>query len=78
VIALGATAARSLLQRSATIRAMRGRPHVLDDGTVTFVTIHPSFLLRIRDEDDREHEFRTLVADLVRAKKVSGENKKSK
>ena len=57
---------------------MRVRPHVLDDGTVAFVTIHPSFLLRIRDEDDREHEFRTLVADLVRAKKVSGENKKSK
>jgi len=61
-----------------TISAMRVRPHVLDDGTVAFVTIHPSFLLRIRDEDDREHEFRTLVADLVRAKKVSGENKKSK
>jgi hypothetical protein len=34
-------------------------------------------LLRIRDENDREHEFRTLVADLVRAKKLSGENKKS-
>jgi uracil-DNA glycosylase len=72
LIALGATAARSLLQRAVTISAMRGRQHVLDDGTVAFVTIHPSFLLRIRDENDREHEFRTLVADLVRAKKLSG------
>jgi len=72
LIALGATAGRSLLQRAVTISAMRGRPYVLDDGTVAFVTIHPSFLLRIRDENEREHEFRTLVADLVRAKKLSG------
>jgi uracil-DNA glycosylase len=40
LIALGATAARSLLQRAVTISALRG-PHVLDDGTVAFVTIHP-------------------------------------
>jgi DNA polymerase len=72
LIALGATAALSLLQRAVTISAMRGRPHVLDNGTVAFVTIHPSHLLRIRDDSDREHEFRTLVADLVRAKKFSG------
>ena len=72
LIALGTTAARSLLQRAVTISAMRGRSHVLDDDTVAFVTIHPSFLLRIRDENDREREFRTLVADLVRAKKLSG------
>jgi uracil-DNA glycosylase family protein len=77
LIALGATAARSLLQRAVTIGALRGRPHVLDDGTVAFVTIHPSFLLRIRDEHDREHEFSAFVIDLMRAKKLSGENKKS-
>jgi DNA polymerase len=68
LIALGATAARSLLQRAATVSAMRGHPHVLDDDTIAFVTIHPSFLLRIRDEDDRDRKFRGFVADLVRAK----------
>jgi DNA polymerase len=77
VIALGATAARSLMQRAAPISAMRGHPHVLDDGTVAFVTVHPSFLLRIRDENDWDREFRALVADLLRAKTLFGENKKS-
>jgi hypothetical protein len=47
---------------------MRGGPHVLDDDTVAFVTVHPSLLLRIRDDHDRERAFRALVADLVRAK----------
>jgi hypothetical protein len=28
------------------------------------VTIHPSFLLRIRDSIDKEREFRNFVADL--------------
>lgn len=67
-VALGATAARSVLQRPATISAMRGRPHDLEDRTVALATIHPSWLLRIRDEDDRDREFRGFVADLVRAK----------
>jgi uracil-DNA glycosylase len=66
--ALGATAARSVLQRSVTISQARSRPHVLDDGTVAFVTIHPSFLLRIKDEGDKEREQRKFIADLRRAK----------
>jgi uracil-DNA glycosylase len=37
IVALGATAARSVLQRSVTISQARSRPHVLDDGTVAFV-----------------------------------------
>jgi hypothetical protein len=35
-----------VIDRVVTISKMRGRPHRLADGTV-FVTIHPSFLLRI-------------------------------
>jgi DNA polymerase len=68
IVALGATAARSVLQRSVTISQARSRPHVLDDGTVAFDTIHPSFLLRIKDEGDKERELRKFVADLRRAK----------
>jgi hypothetical protein len=33
-----------------------------------FVTIHPSFLLRIKDESDQDREFRMFVVDLRRAK----------
>ena len=68
IVALGATAARSVLHRSVTISQARSRPHVLDDGTVAFVTIHPSFLLRIKDGGDQEREQRKFIADLRRAK----------
>jgi uracil-DNA glycosylase len=68
VVALGATAARSILQRVVTIRAMRGQIHRLEDGTPAIVTIHPSFLLRIDDEAEKEREFQSLIADLRQAK----------
>ena len=64
IIALGATAARSLFGRVATIARMRGQAHRLADGTPAFVTIHPSWLLRIKDEADKEREYRNFVADL--------------
>jgi uracil-DNA glycosylase family 4 len=67
IVALGATAARSLFDRVVTISKMRGRPHRLADGTTVFVTIHPSFLLRIQDEADKQREYRKFVADLRRA-----------
>jgi DNA polymerase len=64
IVALGATAARSLFGRPVTIGKTRGRRLQLPDGTAAFVTIHPSFLLRIRDSIDKEREFRNFVADL--------------
>jgi DNA polymerase len=70
IVALGATAARSLFGRVVTITRMRGRQHQLADGTPAFVTIHPSFLLRIEDAADKAREYRTFVADLRRAAKV--------
>jgi DNA polymerase len=42
----------------------------LADGTAAFVTIHPSFLLRIKDEADKAREYRHFVADLRQAAKV--------
>jgi DNA polymerase len=70
IVALGATAARSLFGRVVTIAKMRGRAHPLEDGTTGFVTIHPSFLLRIQEEADKEREYRNFVADLRRAAKL--------
>jgi uracil-DNA glycosylase len=67
VVALGASAARSLLGRPITIGSVRGQALKLEDGTVVFVTIHPSWLLRIRDDADKQREYRALVADLRRA-----------
>jgi len=70
IVALGATAARSLFERVVTISKMRGDVHQLADGTLAFVTIHPSLLLRIQDEADKQREFRGFVADLRRAMKA--------
>jgi uracil-DNA glycosylase len=67
IVALGATAARSLFGRTVTIIRMRGQEHRLASGTPAFVTIHPSWLLRIEDEDDKAREYRQFVVDLRNA-----------
>ena len=70
IVALGATAARSLFGRPVAITKMRGKALHLTDGTAAFVTIHPSFLLRIEDHDDKEREYCNFVADLKPAAKL--------
>jgi uracil-DNA glycosylase len=71
IVALGATAARSVLGRTVSISRTRGQPQRLADGTATIVTIHPSFLLRIEDAADKEREYESFVSDLREAAKVS-------
>ena len=70
IVALGATAARSLLGRSVTIGKLRGQTLHLADGTAAFVTIHPSWLLRIDDDADKQREYDNFVADLRPAARV--------
>ncbi len=67
-VALGATAAQSLLGRSTTISGSRGRAIALEDGSELWVTVHPSFLLRVPGEDRRAEEYRLFVADLERVR----------
>jgi DNA polymerase len=63
-ILMGATAARAMLGRPVTIGRERGRPLRLPDGTNGFITVHPSFLLRLPDETSRTREYAAFVADL--------------
>jgi DNA polymerase len=70
IVALGATAARSLFGRPITIAKLRGQSLHLSDGTAALVTIHPSFLLRIEDAVDKAREYRNFVADLRQAAKI--------
>ncbi len=65
-VALGATAARSLLGKTVTILKFRGAPLTLADGSAGWVTIHPSFLLRLPDEEARRTERARFVDDLKR------------
>ena len=65
-VALGATAARSLVGKAVTIGKVRGVPLKLHDGSECWVTVHPSSILRMPDQDAR-HEARLLfVRDLKR------------
>lgn len=63
-VALGATAARSLFGKVMTIGRERGRAHKLPDGGEAWVTVHPSYLLRLPDEAARETEYARFVDDL--------------
>jgi uracil-DNA glycosylase family protein len=65
IVALGATAAQSLLGRAVTIGKARGAPIPLDDGTLLFVTNHPSYLLRIPDAAGKAREQAKFEADLI-------------
>lgn len=65
-VALGATAARQMLGKAVTISGTRGSPHRLEDGTEGWVTVHPSFLLRMPDREAAKAEFQHFVDDLSR------------
>src|SRR5687767_12922078 len=67
-VALGATAARSLIGKTVTISRAREDPLALADGSECWVTVHPSFLLRIPEPDRRREERAKFVADLKRIK----------
>ncbi|MDB5504657.1 MAG: phage polymerase-related protein [Tardiphaga sp.] len=64
VVAMGATAAHSVLGRATPINKTRGRVIELDDATRVLVTVHPSYLLRLPDEDARAREYAHFVEDL--------------
>ncbi len=72
VVAMGVTAARAVLGRAVTITRERGKPIDLPDGQTVFVTVHPSFLLRVPDEDAKAREYRAFIADLRKVAELVG------
>lgn len=63
LVALGATAARSLLGRAVPILANRGQLLQRDDGRQVLITLHPSALLRMPPEE-REAAYAAWLQDL--------------
>lgn len=63
-VALGATAARSVLGKPATVASVRGRTLTLPEGGLARVTIHPSYLLRLTDKAQAAEEYARFVEDL--------------
>ena len=67
VVALGATASQAVFKKALAVTRNRGVVGPLEDGSTGFLTVHPSFLLRLPDEDSRAREFDLFVRDLAAA-----------
>jgi DNA polymerase len=75
VVCLGATAAQSLLGRSARVGELRGSAVELPGGQQGLVTIHPSAVLR---SDDRDELRAGLLADLELARELAAGRQRTK
>jgi probable DNA metabolism protein len=64
LVLMGGTAARSVMGRAVTIGRERGRPIQMADGQTAFITVHPSYLLRIPDAKAKAREYEAFVRDL--------------
>jgi uracil-DNA glycosylase len=64
IVALGATAVRALLGRTATIASLRGTVQTSRFEVPLVVTVHPSAIVRLRDAAEREEALAALAADL--------------
>ena len=73
LVALGATAAQALLGRGFRVTRERGVPVDSDLAPNELATVHPSSILRARDEAERRQAYEAFVADLrAVAKLLSG------
>ncbi len=64
IVAMGATALFSLTDRKDRLEDVRSRPIVMDEARTLFVTVHPSYLLRIPDEGRRAEELARFREDI--------------
>jgi len=66
IVAMGSTAARQLMGHAVPVMAQRGQWLEREDGRRVLITLHPSALLRVPD-DDRAEAYSLWLADLKRA-----------
>jgi uracil-DNA glycosylase family protein len=69
LVCLGATAAQSVVGKPVPIMKERGKFIDSALGKLAFVTIHPSAILRQRDQDEREQEFRRFATEMKLVKR---------
>jgi len=70
IVALGSTAARAVISKDFKVSVQRGQFVESPLAPYVFATFHPSALLRLREEEEREVAFRQLVGDLKLIKKA--------
>jgi len=70
IVALGATAAQTLLGSGFRITKAHGKLHEVPGMPPIVATLHPSAILRAQTDEDRHSQMRTLVEDLRKAAKI--------
>jgi DNA polymerase len=71
LVALGATALRALTGKALPVMKTRGTTVAGPEGLPVFATVHPSYLLRLPDEDAQRREYARFVEDLRAAHAAS-------
>ncbi len=69
IVALGATAALALAGRAVSVTAARGE--TVFDGRAGYITVHPSYLLRITDAAEQAAATADFIEDLRRIRRLS-------
>ena len=72
VVCLGATAAKAVISKSFKVSTQRGQFVASAAARYVFATLHPSALLRLKDEAEREAAFDAFVKDLRLIKRALG------
>ena len=70
IVALGATAARAVISKDFKVSVQRGQFVDSPLAPFVFATLHPSALLRVQEEEEREAAFKQFVKDLSLIKKA--------
>ena len=64
ILALGATAARSLLGLPVKINEVRGEVRKIANERSLLITVHPSYLLRLQNEEEKRSAWQFFLQDL--------------
>ncbi|NTJ42907.1 UdgX family uracil-DNA binding protein [Agrobacterium larrymoorei] len=70
IVAMGATAVYALTGMKEKISDLRGKPMPMSAGRMLFVTVHPSYLLRIPDEGRKQEELQKFRADMAAVQRL--------
>ena len=70
IVCLGSTAAKAVISKSFKVSTQRGQFVESELAAYVFATLHPSALLRVQEEADRELAFKQFVRDLSLIKKA--------
>jgi uracil-DNA glycosylase len=78
IVALGATAVRSLLGPAVRVVRDRGTTISRAEAASVLVTVHPSSILRVPEASARADAYAAFVGDLRTAARVAGRSRPSK